>query len=281
MYVPRQVLTVTLGLTVTAVTAPELRAQSAADIINRMVADYERQTQNVDNYTIVQETMGMETVSYFEKEIVSGHPVFRLRQVKAGGMVVQGDQTEQQRWDAFYAMAPEIIARATYEGRDNIAGNAVHVVAVRDLQEIGFSPGASQEDRDFEPTRAKLFIDADESLMRRMVFEGVMTVDGEEHEITSTLDLDDYRDVDGMLHPFSMTMTMEGLNEAMDPESRQQYEEMVQQLESMPEAQRKMVEEMMKGRMARLQEAMDSGGGMTVQIRVKEVRVNSGPPGGQ
>jgi hypothetical protein len=278
MHTPRQILTALLGIAVTA--GFDLQAQSAADVINGMVSEFERQTRNVENYTVVQETMGVETVSYFEKEMVSGHPVFRLRQVRAGGTVVRGDEAEQERWDAFYTMAPEIIARASYEGRDNIGGHAVHVVSVRDLQEIGFKPAATQSDQDFVPTRARLFIDADQSLMRRMVFEGVMTTQGEAHDVTATVDLSDYRAVDGMLHPFTMEMTMEGLGQALDPEAQEQYEEMKRQLEAMPEEQRKMVEGMMKDRMAQFEQMM-GGGDMKVEVRVKEVRVNSGPPGDQ
>ncbi|UCG88657.1 MAG: hypothetical protein JSW71_09005 [Gemmatimonadota bacterium] len=279
MHTPSSVISAVLGLAV--VVGADLQAQSAADVINRMVSAYERQTRNVENYTIVQETMGVETVSYFEKEMVSGHPVFHMRQVVAGGMVVTGDEAEEERWDEFYTMAPEIIERATYEGRDNIDGNSVHVVSVRDLHEIGLGPGMSRSEDDFEPTRATLFIDTDESLMRRMVFEGVMTTDGESHDVTSTVEFRDYREVDGMIHPFLTTMTMEGLGEAMDPEAQKQYEEMKKELEGMPEAQRKMVEEMMKGQMAQYEQMMSGGGGMTVEVRVKEVRVNSGPPGGQ
>jgi len=278
MHAPRQILAVLLGIAVTA--GFDLRTQSAADIINGMVSAFERQTRNVENYTVVQETMGVETVSYFEKEMVSGHPVFRLRQVRVGGTVVRGDEAEQERWDAFYTMAPEIIARASYEGRDNIGGNAVHVVSVTDLQEIGFRPGAAQRGQDFVPTRARLFIDADESLMQRMVFEGVMTTQGEAHDVTATVELLDYRSVDGMLHPFAMEMTMEGLAQALDPEAQKQYEDMKRQLEAMPEEQRRMVEGMMKDRMARFEQMMSSGD-MKVEVRVKEVRVNSGPPGDQ
>ena len=275
---PRNLLSGALGLAVFVGT--HLHAQSAADIINGMVSAYERQTRNVENYTIVQETMGIETVSYFEKEMVSGHPVFRLRHVNVGGMAVSANEAEQERWDAFYSMAPELIERATYEGRDAIGGNAVHVITVRDLQEIGFTPGATRDERDFEPTRAKLFIDAGESLMRRMVFEGVMTVDGETHDVTSTVEFQDYREVEGMLHPFLMTMTMEGIGEAMDPDAQKQYEEMKKELEAMPEEQRKMVEGMMKGQLAQFEQMMSSGS-MAVEVRVKEVRVNSGPPGGR
>ena len=257
------------------------QAQSAADVINAMVSAYEKNAENVDNYTLVQETMGVETVSYFEKEMISGHPDFRLRQTSAMGMVVKPEDAEEGRWDQFYAMAPELIARATYEGRDDVGGNAVHVVSVTDLNEIGFGPGATQGNQDFEPQRAKLFIDVDESLMRRMVFEGQMTKDGQTHDITSTVDFQDYREVEGMVQAFLITVSMQGLGGSMDDESRKQYEEMKKELAEMPEEQRKMVEKMMQGQLAQYEQMMEGEGGMTVEMRVKELRVNSGPPGNE
>jgi hypothetical protein len=268
-------------LTLAAIAFSNTQAQSAADIINQMVSDYEQQTQGVDNYTVVQEIMGMETVSYFQKEVVSGHPVFRMRETKTAGMTLSGDETGSGGWDGWYTLAPELIARATYEGTDNLAGQKVHVISVKDLHEIGFGPGMSQGDADFEPRSAMLFVDTDESLMRRMVFKGLLVSDGESHEVTSTVDLQDYREVEGMLHPFHITMSMEGLGAAMDAETRKQYEEMKQQLEEMPAEQRKMMESMMKGQMENFEQMMSGDGPMSVEVRVKEVRINSGPPGGE
>ena len=59
--------------------APGLGAQSASDIVGRMLDEYARRAERVDDYTLVQQVMGFETVSYFEKEMVDGRPVFRLR----------------------------------------------------------------------------------------------------------------------------------------------------------------------------------------------------------
>jgi hypothetical protein len=254
------------------------RAQSAADILNRMLSEYERRSQGVENYTIVQETMGMETVTYFEKETVDGHPVFRLRSTRAGGMVMTEHDSEADGWDEFYSLAPQMISRAEYEGRDQIEGRAVHVVVVNDLDEIGFGQGPAPEDADFQPERGRFYVDADQWVVRRMEFEGSMTAQDETHDVKSVADFSDFREIDGMLHPFLMDVTVEGFGEAMDPEMRGQLAEMKRELEQMPEAQRKMVEQMMKAQMENLEQMGDEGG-MKIQIKVKELRVNAGPPG--
>ncbi|MGD8728020.1 MAG: hypothetical protein PVH40_10265, partial [Gemmatimonadales bacterium] len=91
-----------------------------------------------------------------------------------------------------------------------------------------------------------------------------------------------------MLHPFLVTVEVRGLADAMGvspqemAELREQLDEMKKQLAEMPEAQRKMVEGMMEQRMAGLEQMLQNSGdgAMTIEMRVKELRVNSGPPGG-
>ncbi|UCD25317.1 MAG: hypothetical protein JSW51_05190, partial [Gemmatimonadota bacterium] len=213
-------------VTLAALGLSNTQGQSAADVINAMVSAYEKNVEGVDNYTLVQETMGIETVSYFEKEIVEGRPVFRLRQTQAMGVVMNEQDEHAEQWDEFYTMAPELISRATYEGREDVDGNSVHVISVTDLEELAFGPGTAMEDQDFKPQRARMYIDVDESLMRQMVFEGQLTQDGETHDVTSIVEFQDYREVEGMVQPFLIRVTMQGLGEAMDEEQRAQYEEM-------------------------------------------------------
>ncbi len=276
MLTPARVLTAALVMTLALPAAA--RAQSAADVLNRMLSEYERRSRGVENYTIVQETMGIETVTYFEKETVDGRPVFRLRSTQVAGMVVTERDSENDGWDEFYSLAPQMISRAEYQGRDEIEGQAVHVVVVNDLDEIGFGQGPAPQDADFQPDRGAFFVDADQWVVRRMEFEGSMTTRGEAHDVKSVADFRDFREIDGMLHPFLMDVTIEGFGEAMDPEMREQLEEMKRELERMPEAQRKMAEQMMKAQLENLEQMSDEGA-MRVQIKVKELRVNSGPPG--
>jgi hypothetical protein len=48
----------------------------------------------------------------------------------------------------------------------------------------------------------------------------------------------------------------------------------------MPEAQRAMLEGMLKPQIEQLEEMLGSEGGMEMTITVKEIKVNAGPPGG-
>jgi predicted secreted Zn-dependent protease len=100
-----------------------------------------------------------------------------------------------------------------------------------------------------------------------LIIEGRMRSQGRTTDVTTTVDLLDYREVSGMLHPFRSVVKIEGLGQTADPETRKQLEEMKKQLAEMPEAQRKMVEEMLKSQM---------GGGMNIELVVQELRVNQG-----
>jgi hypothetical protein len=240
-----------------------------------MLAEYERRIENVDNYTVVQEMMGVEAVMYFEEEIEDGRPIMRLRRNSVAGMT--SDSDDDDTFAEMYKMVPQLIAHATYEGRGEVDGHAVHVIDVEDLDQLDF--GQEMGDTDFTPQRGTFFIDTDLWIPRRMTFTGeAETADGP-RTVTSTIDLLDYREIDGMLHPFATSITVEGIGAMVDPEMRAQYEEMKKQLAELPEAQRAMAERMMKGQMEQIEKMMEGGDdAMTVQTTVRELRVNQGPP---
>jgi hypothetical protein len=265
-----------LALTALLVGAPA-QAQSAAEIVDRMLAEYERRAENVDNYTIVQDVMGFETVSYFEKEMVDGRPVFRPRRGPAAGAAAQESVAD---FDEIYAMGDELASRATYAGVERVDDYDLHVLAIDDFQGLGLEQTVSA-DSEFRPTKGRLFVDVDTYAPRRFEFDGEMTNPEGVHTVTSTVTMGDYREVEGLLLPFRTVVQVEGLGAAIDPEMRAQFEQMQRELEAMPESQRAMVEQMMAGQLEQFRAMMDDEESpMTVQVTVQEVRVNEGPPNG-
>jgi hypothetical protein len=94
--------------------------------------------------------------------------------------------------------------------------------------------------------------------------------------------LGDYRDVDGLLHPFRTEMRMSGMaSGSMSPEEREELMENLarakEQLAQMPEAQRAMAERMMGGQLESM-EQMLAEDEFVVTTVVEEIRVNTGPP---
>lgn len=272
-------LTALVLFAATSTVAPAVSvAQSAKDVVNGMMAAYEKRMAGIENYTVVQEAMGMPISMYFEKETVDGRPVFTLRQTTMAGRTTTHGASDKEDFD-LYGELPKLAERAVLKGRETVDGQPVHVVAVDNLQDIRFGRGVVPQNADFEPRRATMFVDTKLSVPRRMILEGRMRMQDKTSDVTATIDLLDYREVQGMLHPFRTQMTIDGLGQAIDPETRKQYEEMKKQLAEMPESQRQMVEQMMKGRMEQMEKMMGGDGGMNVELIVTELRVNQGAPG--
>jgi len=255
--------------------------QDAGTIIDRMLDAYEEQTQGIDDYTLVQRVMGFETISYFVKEMVDGRPVFRLREASAAGAGAAVEGSSPGGLDELYAGGEDFKKNATYLGRDEVDGHAVHVLAIDDLSNSAFGRDVVAGEQNFVPTEGRLYLDVESYVPRRMAFDGELTNADGVHEVTSTMDLLDYRQVDGMMVAYHTVITVDGLGGAIDEEARAQFEEMQRQLENMPPSQRAMVESMMAEQLDQFR-AMMSGEdeSIVVEVAVQEVRVNAGPPGG-
>lgn len=263
--------------------APPVAAQSGTDVFERMRQAYEQRMAGIRNYTIVQETMGVETVSYFEREMVDGHPIFRLRRTGVNGVTTtSSDDDDEAGWDELYVLAADFSEHAKYLRQEKIDGIGVHVVQVNDLAELGVGPGSPDNEIQFEAERALFYVDGDDWVVRRLVFEGTTATDAGSANVSMTLDFRDFRDVEGMLHPFVTAMSFVGDETAMGmsddqiAEMREQIKEMKARLAEMPETQRKMMEGMMKNQMEQFENMLQGDGGMTFEIKVTEIRVNTG-----
>lgn len=262
-----------------ASTAVPLAGQSATEIIDRMLAEYEARTEGIDNYTLVQDFMGFQATSYFVKELVDGRPVFKLQNISASGVNV--NDAGPGTLDEIYALGDDFKDNARYLGRETVEGRETYVLEISDLEntELGQQMG---QDSEFRPISGRLFLDTEEYMPRRMIFEGELENDDGVHSVTSTMDLQDYREHQGMLVAHRTVMTVKGLGAAIDEDARAQFEQMERELATMPPEQRRMVETMMADQLEQFR-AMMAGEDepMVVQVEVSEVRVNAGPPGGE
>jgi hypothetical protein len=251
-------------------------AQSARSVLERMVAEHDRRAEGIDNYTLVQDVMGQTMTMYYEKDVSGAHPVFRPRKVTGMGATAHGSAAGNE--DEFWEKLPAMLERARSGGQETVDGHATEVVVIDDLAESGFGASFAPGNADFTPQTATLYVDPELWIPRRMVFTGVMKAEGRTSDITITMDAQDIRDVDGLLQPFHTLVRVDGLGQAIDPKMRQQYEQMQKQLADMPESQRQMAEKMMKGRMEQIEQMMNGDGGMNLELVVRELRVNAGPP---
>ena len=258
-------------------TAPRgLTAQSVEDIVQRMYDAYEQQAEGVDNYTIVHSVMGFEATSYFEKQMVDGRPVYRLLESDAGGLSF-GLGDEDAGIGDIFLWGDELIEHGRYAGREQIGQFAVHVLAVDDLSQLDIVQPSTPQDIEFEPKTARIYVDDQLLVPRRMEYTGDAVNDTGPHEVTVRVDMENYLPIEGLLVPYRTVVNIEGLGAAMDPEMRSELEEMERQLAALPADQRAMMERMLGAQLDQLRQMMEGGGdAMTMEITVADVVINAG-----
>lgn len=269
--------TAALALAALLAAPAALEAQTGEEVLRTLLERYEQRMSGVENYTVVQEVMGFSSSTYFERTQVDGHDVL----VPTSST---GSEAARPAAASPYSEMFRIAERATLEGTRDVDGQSCHVVSVADLEGTDlFGVEAAGEAGGFQPERATFLVDVDDYLIRRVILQGTATVEGEPRDVTFTADMRDYREVEGVVHPFRTDVSVEGMAPPMSKEEqarlRESMEEMRARMEEMPEDQRQMMERMMGGQMEEL-ERMLASGAMDVTVEVTEIRVNEGPPEG-
>ena len=245
--------------------------QSAGEIVQEALQRYEQRMEGVQSYTVVQEVMGFESSTRFERKDMDGQTVFVL----AG---TEGSDAAEGAPQNYHAMLDELGEKGSVEGTESVDGEECHVLAVTDFSGDAFAQFAPPESSgEWTPERLRLWVDHDELVPRKMVFEGETTRGGEPTPVTMTALMRDYREVDGVLHPFTMEVHTEGVGPAMSPQERKEMQasmrQLKQQMAEMSPQERKMMESMMGGQIEKM-EKMLSSGAMDFTVQVKEIRVN-------
>lgn len=249
-------------------------AQSGSELLQQALERYEAQTEGIESYTVVHQMMGMEQTQRYVRTEVDGHPVF----VPEGS--AEGATGEMNPW----AMFPKLAERASVQGTETVDGVESHVLRIDDVEGLGLGGAISQSGQmgGFTPETMTLYLGTEDYLVRRMMLEGQAQTQMGTQDVTFVANLRDYRQVEGMYHPFRMEMSIQGLSSGMSDEekqkARQQLEQLEEQMQSMPEQQRAQMEKILKPQMEKLRKMLDSGR-MEFSMTVQEVRVNTPPSG--
>jgi len=281
---PSRLLPLLLLIVLGAFAPTTLTAQSAADILQSAADRHAENLRGIDDYTVVQEVMGMTTTMYFERG-PDGEFQSRIVGGVGGASTVSMSDFAPNEPEQFTRMAEA----AVYAGTETLDGRQVHVIRYEDLsvlQDYMESHGmGGDRGGEMVPETMETWIDADRLVPLRLETHGTMTMNGRSGPVTSTVVMEDYREVGGMLYPFTTRIQTTGMAELMDispdqlEEMQSQMEEMTAQMERMPAAQREMMERMMGDQLDRLRDMLTSGA-MAMTVTVVELRVNEGPPGG-
>lgn len=245
--------------------------QSAAEVVDDALQRFEQRMEGVRDYTVVQEVMGFESSTTYERRTVDGHTVFLPRET-------EGSEAATQTPESYQAMLTALGDRGTHDGTESVEGVDCHLLTLEDFSGDAFQDLAPPEaEGEWTPERLRFWIDRDELLPRKMTMEGTVTTEQGSRPVTLTALLRDYREVDGVVHPFRTEVRTEGLTPSMSPEERARMEASMEKLkkkmEQMSPEQREMMEQMMGGQLEKMEEMLATGA-LDLTVEVKEIRVN-------
>ncbi len=259
-----------------------LHAQSAADIVRQASEAHAERLSRVENLTLTQEIMGIETVAYMEKRDVDGVPTLVTVSMRAGGMSVPVDDGATALGSG--PIPTDWAERARLEGRDQVDGRPVHVLVIDDFTGLTLPapPGGEAAGGDVHPSSMRFTLDTETLLMRSMDMVGELRREGAPPTpVEMHIEAGDYREVAGYWHPFRTRMVTRGALAGAGTDSaemRAQVAEMRSRLETMPPEQRAMLESMVLPQIERFEAMLGDDNSVEMTITVLDLRVNAGAP---
>lgn len=269
---------VSLAFVFTFAVASAAAAQDVADLMRRFEAARRQGLAAIDNMTVTQDMMGQEAVTYMEKREVDGVPQLLPVSMTLGGRMVPipgSDQLPQN----------EGLLRTEWANRFELAGEETvegHRVLVLLLEDPSVLPRVRQKMNDevMATTTIKamrFYIDPETLLMWMMKTTAeVVGPDGAQSEVTSTMKIEEYREVSGYQLPWRTRLQTAGLPGMEADSVAARMEQMKSMLDRMPPERRAMMEKVVDQLQAQLDQS-ESGG---MLMEVKDVKVNAGPPTG-
>ncbi len=260
-------------LTIFSIASFSAQPMTAHRVLDNMRAAYEKSIENVNDYTMVTDMF----TTYHKKVMVDGRPVFKTRTELKGmeGIPGMGKTAVVGQNDMFGdKMYEQLRKDASYEGTGRVNGASTHILFLSELK-------PPQDEGDDHPPmkNVRMYIDTDIWVLRQMTFDMEMEQEGKTQQVQPVISFDDYRNVQGLMIPYTTKMIMEGMDESVSAEdrekARQGMQELEQQMAQMPEQQRKMMEGMLKPQLERLQKML-AGDKMEMTFEVQEVKVNTG-----
>ena len=202
---------IVLTILLAAVATVNVRGQSVAEVVQGMYLVAERQAATVDDYTLTQLVMGTETFSYFEKELIDGHPVFRLQMSDGAGFSLSLAGQDYGLGDVF-VYGPLLVEHGRYEGTEQLGNFPVHVIAVDDAGAMAIVPPSGASGTEFTTKSLRLYVDANMMLPRRIVLTGDAATAVGPAELTIQIDMQNYLPIESLWVPFRTTLSVSGAN---------------------------------------------------------------------
>ncbi|CAN5363254.1 hypothetical protein BH23BAC3_BH23BAC3_13940 [soil metagenome] len=237
---------------------------------------YEINQQRLSNIETLTITMKMD-LSGYETETTT-----RYIKTESDGRVMLvldegGEEADSELLEGVYDGSVEEIIRAGESvSNDNLSGKNTYKIVINDrefLNRLG-QDEFNMDDNEFEIEKATLWLDRDELVPIKMIYDQYADGSGVSVEIV----MEDYRTHSGLPVTHKMSMKMEGMDQMFSDEeiaeARQAMREMEEQLAAMPPAQREMIESRMSGQIEQFEQMIESGSGGSTLMEVIDVQVN-------
>ncbi len=270
-----------LGLAAALLSPGPAAGQDAQTILSEAMDRYRDRLTAVEDLTIRQEIMGVTTTSYLVKESVDGYPL--LKPADSDGAATEFGPMDAvgELWASPHHLFVELAHEWSLEGRGSVNGEETWTLVLEDVEAMDWR-GMSGSNDAFVAQRVVLELSIRDLVPLSMRLDGEARGSDEPRPFTLHMELSDYREIDGYLHPFLAVVETEGTPAGLSPEefeeAKESLEVLRQELERMPEEQRTAMERLM-GDQVKAFEEMIASGRLRVEVRVTDVRVNSGPPG--
>lgn len=262
-------------------TTPHVQAQSAKEVLRKAADRYEQAMDDIDDMTMVLLPKGDfsafdQMTTYYKKTVEDGQTMFKTHTKFEGGFSeMAGPSTSSRPLDLFSMgtrMYEELSETAEYKGKETLDGATVHVLFIEDMtplmEDITDQPEQMQDAVKF--SKAQLYIDASEYVVRKMEMVMGMHETGVAQSMKMEVLMSDYRQVGPLYYPFSMKTIMEN---PISDEQRAELESQRAQIEStlaqLPEAQRHQMRKMLNAL---------GNEQIVIEMIMKDLQVNKGVP---
>lgn len=254
----RHLLASSLSLFLLALTVPAT-AQSVESVVSDMEDTYRSQMESVDTYILEAESY----TGYYRKVATDDDfTVESVTQMNAENNTPMGPPSGPST--SLLDVINDLRAHATYAGTETVDGTRCHVMDIDDPSALDSGMGSGQLQQ------IRYFVNADTHQPRRMIMTAAEGVENNPTRIT--IDMLDYRTVDGLSIPHRMEFMPE-----LPEEQKQQMRQMLDRIDQLAPERREQAMQMMGGGMEQMKNLLN---GDPIVVEVNAVRVNADIPDG-
>ena len=259
-------------------TLPAQAQPSAREILASYTKNLEDQMEGVEDFTVKGQVQGLpddiSTTTYYRRS-ESGMPVFQSHTQVSGAPKAA---TETMSQTDMLTMSRKLYDyfgdSATYEATETVDGEKTHVLHIDDLTRLYEDMrGAGQRSGQAEARNARVYIDADEPVLRKLTADVYVSQQGKQRKLNMTTLMQDYRAVESMMYPYRTVIQMDYLlSDKEKMQMQQRLKQAEQMLDKLPDQRRAQ----MKKQLEAMQAMAD--GKTKITMQAQDVSVNTGVP---